>query len=601
MKVKLKKIELQNFKAIHSKEIAFEGKNAIISGTNGSGKTSIYDAYYWCLFGKTLVSNGIVQTLDKDNNIVHKVDTVVEVVLNINGEYDVKIRRALVEKWRAKNTPDEKFTGTEVQRFWNDVPVSMAEYKRKLDGIVPIAQWQLLSNNSAFMDYKMEDRRKMLLSVAGEVDEASLLEKYPAIQNAIKEHKTIDELNKQTKNTRKNANKELTEIPAKISAQDALKVDTANEEGSNAADNVEKYFKELAEAQNKVDNIKKNYEDSKAKGLQAIRQQVFKCETALHNAQREQQRNAEEQEKRIKALTEATANFEKAKQEWNAINNENFDFRQSEKCPVCGQPLPEAFRRNEYANAVKEFNEQKSTRLKEKMDEAQQYSQQKTVLTGAKTAYLTIIKPKDDKAVEAAEIALKEAQHDLEHDSKLTIEDNRSYIEAQKVWEDVKARRPANADGVIKLKADQEINARVEREKKRLQERSAELTKIIADCDNTLYQIFNYKKEKIEAAEDKVNSLFSLVSWKFFQQNVTNDDLQEICTCVVNGVDFCNQNTASRINATVDIINGISRATNTYVPLFIDSRESVLNLIGSGSQQISLKVTEKQSLTITIL
>lgn len=599
MEIRIKSIKLQNFKAIHSKDVVLDGKDAVISGANGSGKTSIYEAYYWCLFGKTLASNGIVQTLDKDNNIVHKVDTVVEVVLDINGEYDVKIRRALVEKWKAKNTPDEKFTGTEVQRFWNDVPVSMAEYKRKLEGIVPIAQWQLLSNNSAFMGYKMEDRRKMLLSVAGEVDEASLLEKYPAIQNAIKEHKTIDELNKQTKNTRKNANKELTEIPAKISAQDALKVDTANEEGTNAADNVEKYFKELAEAQNKVDDIKKDFEDSKAKGQQVIRQQIFKCETTLHNAQSEQQRNAEEQKKRIKTLTEATTNFEKAKQEWNAINNENFDFQQSEKCPVCGQPLPEAFKRNEYANAVKEFNEQKSTRLKEKMDEAQQYSQQKTVLTGAKNAYLTITKPKDDKAVEAAETALKEAQNDLEHDSKFTIEDDKAYIEAQKALEEVKARRPANTDDIVKLKADQEINARVEKEKKRLQERSAELTKIIADCDNTLYQIFNYKKEKIEAVEDKVNSFFSLVSWKFFQQNVTNDDLQEICTCIVNGVDYNNLNTASKVNASVDIVNGISKAAQISVPCFVDGRESITELIPSVGQQISLKVVDNAPLEVT--
>lgn len=598
MKIKIKSIKLQNFKAIHSKEIVLDGKDAVISGANGSGKTSIYEAYYWCLFGKTLSANGIVQTLDENNEVIHKIDTVVEVVLDINGEYDVKIRRALVEDWKAKNTPDEHFNGTKTQRYWNDVPVSMAEYKRKFENLVPIAQWQLLSNNFAFMSYKMEDRRRMLLSIAGEVDEVKLMAKFPAIQKAVKEHKSIDELNKQTKNTRKNANKELTEIPTKISAQDALKVDTKTE-GTNSADMVEAYFKEQADAQKKVDDIKKDFEESQARNLNAIRQRIFQCETTLHNAQREQQKNAEEQEKRVKKLTEITQKFEEAKQQWNTINNETFDFKQSDKCPVCGQTLPEAFKRTEYANAVEEYNKQKSQRLKEKMDEAQQLSQQKTLLTGSKNAYLTITKAKDDKAVEAAETALKEANNDLEHDSKLKIEDNEGYIKAMKALEEVNARKPANADDIVKLKAEQEINARVEMEKERLQKRSAELTKIIGNCDNVLNQIFNYKKVKIEAVESKVNGFFSFVTWKFFQQNITNEDLQEICTCLIGGVDYNNLNTASKVNASVDIVNGISKAAQICVPCWVDGRESITELIPSVGQQISLKVVDNAPLTVT--
>ena len=126
MKVTLKEIRIARFKAIKDMHIVLDGKDAVISGANGSGKTSIYEAYYWCLFGKTLAPNGIVQTLDENNEVVHKVDTVVELTLNVDNDYDVKIRRALVEKWKAANTPDEVFMGTETQRYWNDVPVSMA-------------------------------------------------------------------------------------------------------------------------------------------------------------------------------------------------------------------------------------------------------------------------------------------------------------------------------------------------------------------------------------------------------------------------------------------------------------------------------------------
>lgn len=598
MKIKIKEIKISRFKAIKDMDIVLDGKDAVISGANGSGKTSIYEAYYWCLFGKTLAANGIVQTLDENNEVIHKVDTVVEVVLNIDSEYDVKVRRALVEKWKAKDMSDEKFTGTEVRRFWNDVPVSMAEYKKKLQSLVPITQWQLLSNNFAFMSYKMEDKRKMLMSVAGEVNEEELMKPYPAIQQAVKERKSIDELNAQTKRTRKDANKELTEIPAKISAQDALKVNVGSDGEESDADKVEAYFKALAEAQQAVDDYKRQWNERANDNSAAIRRQMQTCEERLRRAKLEQQQHADEQQVRVKRLAEATDNFNKKKAEWQKVNDEQFDFKQSANCPVCGQPLPEAFKRDEYANAVKEYNKHKSERLEAIMQEAQQLATQKSILMGSNKAYATMTKPKDDNAVKAAETALKEARDDWEHDNKIHITDDKRYKALLEALEKLQSEKPANADDIVKLKADQEINKRVDAEKNRLQRRSAELSQIIADCDNTLYQIFNYKKAKIDAVEDKVNGFFSLVRWKFFQQNITNDDLQEICTCIVGGVDFNNLNTAMKVNASIDIINGISKATDVSVPCWVDGRESVTDLWKSESQQISLRVVDNAPLEI---
>lgn len=599
MKIRIRKIKLQNFKAIHSKEIDLDGKDAVISGANGSGKTTIYEAYYWCLFGKTLGANGIVQTLDEHNQIVHKVDTVVELVLDINGEYDVAIRRTLTEDWKAKNTPDEHLNGTKVQRFWNEVPISKAEYQKKLAALIPIGQWQLLSNNFSFMSYKMEDRRKMLLSIVGEVDEEKLQKPFPAIQKAIMERKTIDELNAQYKNTRKSANKELTEIPAKIDAQDALKVKSNKEDGEDDVHNVEEYFKAVDEAQKDVDERKKAWTQEHEKKMSMLRQSKYQLNDKLSQANADRKKNKEAQDERIKKLTAATTAFETAKAEWMRINGETFDFQQSDKCPVCGQPLPEAFKRDEKAKAVEEFNKNKSARLKEKMDEATQASQQKTVLKGSVDAYNNIQKAADDKAVADAEKALKNATKQYEDEQKLTVDDDKEYKKLLKKLEDLQNAKPANADDVVKFKADQEINKRVEKEKERLQNRSAELTQIIADCDNVLDQIFNYKKAKIDAVEDKVNGFFDIVKWKFFQQNVTNDDLQEICTCLINGVDYNNLNTASKVNASVDIVNGISKAAQICVPCWVDGRESITELIHSVGQQISLKVVDNAPLTVT--
>lgn len=597
-KVRLKTIALHNFKAVHDAKFDFDGRNAVISGRNGSGKTTVYEAYYWCLFGKTLAPNGVVQTLDKNNEVIHKVDTIVEVVLNVDNEYDVSIRRTVMEDWKAKNTPDEKLTGTKVQRFWNDVPVSMAEYKKKLNAIIPIAQWQMLSNNSAFMACKADDRRKMLLSIAGQVNDEELMKPFPAVLKAIAERKTIEELNAQTKNARKSANKELNEIPAKIAAQDALKVESVAEDATSSTEMVEAYFAKEKSLKTKIEDFKATWRKNQDKNLLAIFKQRIKCEDALRKAQETQQINAVEQQRRAVRLADVTEQFNQAKSEWFKINDENFDFELSETCPVCGAPLSEEFKANKYQNAVAEYNKAKSARLDKAMKKAQELSQQKTVLRGSIKAYNDITKAHDKEAVEKAKAALDEVASDYENDSQFVIENDSNYKLLVNTLSELQKEKPANSDDIVKLKADMEINRRVEQEKSRLQKRSSELSQIIADCDNVLYQIFSYKKAKIDAVEDKVNTLFSLVSWKFYQQNITNEDLQEVCICIVDGVDFSNLNTANKVNASIDIINGISKAVGVEVPCWIDNQESVSQVIHSEQQQIMLKVVDGQPLAM---
>ena len=51
LRIKLKKLAIKNFKGIDKLEFAFDG-NARVKGQNASGKTTLYDAYLWLLYGK---------------------------------------------------------------------------------------------------------------------------------------------------------------------------------------------------------------------------------------------------------------------------------------------------------------------------------------------------------------------------------------------------------------------------------------------------------------------------------------------------------------------------------------------------------------------
>jgi DNA repair exonuclease SbcCD ATPase subunit len=50
-KVTLTRLELRNFKKIEFKLIDFTNQTDIV-GTNGVGKSTIFDAYTWLLYGK---------------------------------------------------------------------------------------------------------------------------------------------------------------------------------------------------------------------------------------------------------------------------------------------------------------------------------------------------------------------------------------------------------------------------------------------------------------------------------------------------------------------------------------------------------------------
>jgi len=63
-------------------------------------------------------------------------------------------------------------------------------------------------------------------------------------------------------------------------------------------------------------------------------------------------------------------------------------------------------------------------------------------------------------------------------------------------------------------------------------------------------------------------------------------------------VPYSDANTASRINAGLDVINTLSSHYDAYAPVFIDNAESVNTLIPVNSQLIRLVVTRDKKLKI---
>lgn len=642
MKIELKTMTLQNFKKERSKTITF-AHNTIISGGNETGKSTIYDAYLWCLFGTTSRPDANVQTLDKHNNVIHKLETSVVVILNYNDERDVKIERRLSERWKGKDTSEEKFLGTTQARFVDDVPCSVSAFKEKLNSLCDFDDWFMLSNINLFWTYKVDVRRKILMSLAGEINEENLMAQYPAVYKGVKtEKKDIAEMFTQQKATRKKANDELQTIPAKVQAQDMLKSDEDFAQLEKEKNEVDKQISsidaslqgvivnvdEQKEYQNRLAEEEKIYEKTRKewadKHFACVNYAFEKVNTAayeMHEAIRIQKKNIDNNVENRCKLAELTKEFNELMQRWNNVNEKEFNFAQTDVCPVCGRPYTEEMENKEYENAVAEFNAHKSEELAKIQKAASEKNSQIAIIKGNINTFEQITAAKDNEKVKVKtdahnilndELAKVKAETWEQSEEKKKADASLQAIKNTEPTTEVDASAKENKqkkqeltvkrDDLIKRISGRDMNERIEKEKEKLDARSRELAQIVADCNEVIRQIKEYKKAKIAIVENNVNSFFSLIRWKFYEQNITNDDEKEVCTAIdSNGVDYNNTNDGTVINMGIDIINGISKAKNVYVPLFVDRKESVEKALTSTQQSIYLQCKYGEPFNVELL
>jgi len=142
--------------------------------------------------------------------------------------------------------------------------------------------------------------------------------------------------------------------------------------------------------------------------------------------------------------------------------------------------------------------------------------------------------------------------------------------------------------------------ARIEaaqKEVNRLLDEERSLSQQIADLERTEFTIQEFTKSKIDECERRINSRFSTVKFRLFEQQINGGEV-ETCVALVDGVPFSDVNTAGKINAGLDIINTLSDFHKVSAPIFIDNRESVNQLLDTQSQIVNLIVTKDKSLVI---
>lgn len=624
--MKLLKLNLQNFKGIRNSEFDFGGIDATIYGDNATGKTTVFDSLCWLLFGKDSLDRADfeIKTLENGEPI-HKVNHEVEAeFLNDDGN-SFTLRRVYREKYSSPRGGDTKLTGHTTDYFVNDVPVKEKEYKQYINDVIAEDVFKLITNPLYFNEqYSWQNRRKLLLEMCGDVDDASVINSKDELKrlSELLNGRTVDEQRKIVAAKKTAINKELDMIPVRIDEALRNKADIATSESKLKTD-IETLNKSINELENQKATIingfssteKRSKIDEIGRQLKARQSEVL----SIYNSEKQRKRGEYEalltQLKIIesehdrytdraydlaKDIERESKRIETLQAEFDTFNAQEFN---KEACPTCGQPLPE----DKQAELEAAFNSEKAAKLEEwqsLIESAKKlkanYEEQREVLI-VKADGLT---KEIEEKTKAYETKFKEYESYLEPN----IEDDPDYKELKAELFLLELDEGDEADDKEVARLDEEISSVKEKRaaletelnkytlnadiQKRVIELESQQQKLAAEknlLDETSFLIDEFVKAKVDMLEESINSHFEYARFKMFNVLV-NGNIEECCETTYKGVPYRSMNNAARMNVGLDIINALTKFYNVTAPVFIDNAEAVTDFIKCNSQTIKLVV-----------
>lgn len=652
-KIILKSLALVNFKGVRDFSIAFNDGITTVCGDNGTGKTTLYDAYLWLLFGKDSTgrsdgANGFnVKTTGEDGKPIYRLEHSVTAVLEVDGK-EIKLQRSLVEKWQKVNGTTDEVMKDETQYFINDVRTgTKKEYQAEISEIIPEDVFRMITNPYYFTSLSAETQKDMLLEMVGNIDDEEVAATDPDFLALLDQINgtSLAKWAREIAAKKKACNDALATIPASI--ETAQKLMPESEEWAVLE-------KQLKEVQDRVKEI-----DAQIADKSALNDEAYKRKMALMKQQADKRIKLQDRENTIRMETNAAHNkaLSDIQQMENelSINQKNLDSYRNDKmnvdgkidelngklvemreqfkavakeqfpepsgdvlvCPTCGEPYKGENLENAIAKLRGNFEQSKSKRQKDIQTKGKQYKaeydkavEQQTKLTGL------IAKLEDDALEIKGNITIKKNNIPVAGNADEAIANDKECIglrnDIAEIANQLQVEVPqADVSELQSEKADRnaaiaEINKRlgkramIERVNKEiadLEEKRIANNQAKADLEKWEDVYLRFQKAKDEVLMQRINGLFNVVSFSFVKEQ-KNGGEKVTCYCTVNGVPYADVNACGKVNAGLDIINAICATKGISAPIFIDNRESFNVVIPTISQIVNLRVSNDKQLTI---
>ena len=535
--IKLLSMYIQNFKGCKDRTMQF-GDKTRISGANATGKTTIFDAFTWLLFGKDSLGSADfdIRPLDTDGNMIDNIEISVEVSISIDGEaYDLK--KVQKQKWvKSRKTQIKEFQGNVNEFEINGYPKSQKDFKEFISGILDEDVFNLITNPTAFNSLPWKKQREILMKFVGTFSDVEIAktfgEKYSQLIPELKIASTDDILKKYTK-AKNILNKDMVEIPARIDeiSKQMVIADVGALEVEKKAKEValQKVENELSGDSDKLNEINakreeimnlkfhlseiQNEENQKLfDRSKDIRNDLVEKEYALNGIKREIACVNDEIKTVHSGYERSLQEVKRLQEEWKEEKSKTFPAylpldplpESATICPTCGQDLPEDVKQKNITDYVKKSQAHKEN-----------YEIKKKNFETTKSQNIEVINSSGKKAAEERD-KYKAREEEL---SKSLEELNSKLDNAQKEYDSAKEevdKLPKDADvsknaeyqatnekisvlekEIEELSLDSSGRSELEAKKEILKEEIAEISAKILAADNTKV------KERISELEEE--------------------------------------------------------------------------------------------------
>ena len=224
--IKLKKLTLSNFRG-QSREVIFSDKNTMISGVNGSGKTTIYASWLWLLSGYTDANNGANFNLF-DCRIPLTPETpkaCVKAKIEIdNVEYTLERRAEAKFVKKRASCEYEKSSSDSYELFIDEIETTATNFKAWVEeNLCPSDMLKYCLDGGFFVNLAEDDMRKgrkVLEMVIGEIKDEDMKGDYSILAEDFKKF-TVEQVEERSRNEMRPLRARMLEIPAIIESKEA--------------------------------------------------------------------------------------------------------------------------------------------------------------------------------------------------------------------------------------------------------------------------------------------------------------------------------------------------------------------------------------------
>ena len=642
--MKLKSMAIENFKGCRGASVNFVDGVTHIDGENGSGKTTIADAWFWVMDDSDYKghSKPDIRPEGADDGVL----TSVELVFTVDGTKDITFKKMQKQKTSKPDAAGKVKVTTTNTYTVNSVPKSNRDAFAYLEDLgFNKDHFMALSHPDSFLsgmsDKKQRTKmRDILFSMAENVTDLDVAKKnkdsMPELLRLLSDEYTVEEIRAMQMATKRKIREEYGKdgeiLDARIGGLESAKIDIDRDaveemlqKNDQAVANLDKANKEKTE---KAESLRKEIESLKEKASKAKEEHLFGNMAELNSlntkraelsseltearfhltALEDQITSAEHEVKNLVSVANA------ASAEYKTVKAMKFDESKA-VCPTCKR----RYAASKVATIKAQFEADNAERMKNLVDTfnktKERHTQVAAKLGQLKEQEATVKEHIESFNAEISEIAKKisEVKEAINTDGFCTPEIDTEIESLKKEIEKIRTEVSNNGQVRQKLMESRrdftaqvtkaENNKEIDEKIAVLQAKRIEYEQAKADSEKIIDQIKELEMLKNRQLAESINSHFKLVTWKLFDYQANGEVITDVCEPMIDGHAFSDAcNTGRQLLAKIDIIDGLQHFYGETYPVFLDNAEALTSnsreRINFDGQLILLRAVDGKALEV---